>query len=126
MKRVAVILFLFALVAQVSAGICPCVTDADEHSCCKRTISSRNSISPPPCCDSDCAFIDKFDPQNRGSENHIRKVIGKVELERSNSFFEDGLLLSRRRRPQISLPPKDHGTIAPPTRLYLRLHSLLI
>ena len=121
MKRFAVVLFLFALVAQVSGRICSCVTESDEHSCCKRTVSTRSSISPPPCCDSDCAFIEKLDPQNRGSENHIRKLIGKVELEPSNKYSEDSLLLSRNRRPQINPVPKHRHTPAGSPRLYVRL-----
>lgn len=126
MKRIAIILFLFALVAQASAAVCSCLSEVDEHSCCKRKVSSERSISAPPCCDSDCTSFAEPDPQNKSTGSYTLKAAGNLESEPSTGFGHAGFQLSHSystlKQPHFTNRPAG----VPPARVYLRLHSLLI
>jgi hypothetical protein len=55
-KRLAVLVFLLAIVGNVWAGVCHCLTD-DDHgraSCCKREKVEEPSFSAQPCCGDEC------------------------------------------------------------------------
>lgn len=56
LKRLASILFVFAIVGQVYAGVCGCLIGDDEatHSCCKRSKAAGDAIKAKDCCAADC------------------------------------------------------------------------
>ncbi|HSI89279.1 MAG TPA: hypothetical protein VK918_09495 [Pyrinomonadaceae bacterium] len=55
-KRLAVLVFLLAIVGNVWAGVCHCLAD-DDHgraSCCKREKIDDPAFSAQPCCGEEC------------------------------------------------------------------------
>ncbi|MBP9664784.1 MAG: hypothetical protein KBD94_09185 [Pyrinomonadaceae bacterium] len=56
LKRLVSILFVFAIVGQIYAGVCGCLGGDDNatHSCCKRSKAAGDAIKAKDCCAADC------------------------------------------------------------------------
>lgn len=138
LKRLAALLFIFVLAAQVLAGVCVCLDgDAgggkdDSHakmSCCKRQKSVRASVSPTACCDAPCGA-----PAGNGNNLPRSQSESSVKIPAPVLAAVEKLIISLNFRPTRGnaqpLISKRAGETplksAHPPNLYLQNHAFLI
>lgn len=127
LKRLAAILFIFAVAGQVSAGVCGCLESGLEHqhSCCRHERSDRDTLRGKGCCDSDCAMTQSEKlPQDRASADI--KLTLKAVAEPATLKLENYAPITI-----VSLAPFiasiDHRLkYSRPPELYVRHHAFLI
>jgi hypothetical protein len=127
LKRLAAILFIFAIAGQVSAGVCGCFDGGreDKHACCKRDKLSGDSIRTKPCCDTNC-----MSQQSEKVEQERTQAATKIKFQAVvHALQGEATMFSpiESRTPVVASPSSDHRLkYARPPQLYLRHHAFLI
>jgi len=127
MKRLAALLFIFAIVGQVSAGVCGCLggETKPKHSCCVRKKAVRDVISAKGCCETNC-LAGKAENVVRDRTEPAAKIKFHDAVERGPMQY--ALFPPVPARAGVSIKPFAGNRLkyARPPDLYLRHHAFLI
>ena len=127
LKRLAALLFIFAIAGQIYAGVCGCISgdNEPEHSCCKRDKADGDSLTGKTCCDADCVIgsADKLAQDRTKPAPQIQFQALKISALLPTFTFEPAVTL------QLLSPPRSERHRLRYSRspdLYLRHHAFLI
>src|SRR5690606_9889529 len=127
LRRLTALVFVLFLAGNVWAGLCGCI-DGGDHSasaCCKRERSEHTSISPKPCCGSECGQPAMSNVHRTKSESGVKVFGSHIPAEPVRSFVPMPLIGLEREPLFVIQYPQDPLFPRPPD-LFIKHSSFLI
>ena len=128
LRRLAALLFVFALAGQVMASVCVCFesVNAAKHKCCIKTGSQATSVTPKGCCDEENCQISGQSVLGRATGNRLVNFVPTAEPAGEGKLLRPFAIFSVP-KDLVPAPFVDQRIkFARPPDLYLRHHSFLI